>query len=438
MIILFILPAVGRKPGQPYIRSWQMEPVAIAQLASLTPARHTRLFMDDRMEELDYDTAADLVAINIETYTAKRAYAIAAQFRRRGIPVVMGGFHATLVPDEVSQHADAVVIGEAEGVWAQLLEDAEHGALKPRYQSPERPQLTGLRPDRTIYADKHYLPLGLVETARGCPHTCEFCSISSFFAKSYAARPVADVITEIRLLHRRNLFFMDDNLCAIPARARELFVALRPLNIRWMGQVTLAIAKDPELLQLMRDSGCVGVLIGFESLNQRNLEAMGKTMNVGGADYDACVGELRKFGICVYGTFVFGYDADDENTFSETYAFALRNKLFFAAFNHLVPFPGTPLYQRLAVEKRLLYDAWWLADDYRFGDIAFTPKRLSPQRLAELCLEQRKRFYAYRSILTRGLDWRANCRGPFRAGLFFSQNIQHRREMTVRQGLPLG
>lgn len=438
MQVTFIMPCVGRKPESAYPRSWMMEPLAIAQLSTLTPPEWHRRFYDDRMDPIPYDEPTDVVALNVETYTAKRAYQIARRYRDRGVPVVMGGFHPTLVPDEAAQHADAVVVGEAEGVWPAVVADLAAGKLKPRYASG-RPPLSGRWPDRSIYAGKPYLELSLVETGRGCLFGCDFCSIAGFFRSSYSARPVEDVVNEVASLRYKTVFFVDDNLCVDRERTRRLLEALVPLRIRWMGQVSIGAARDENLLALMRKSGCAGVLIGFESLDPASLAAMHKTMNP--TSEDECGRAVRRFvahGIAIYATFVFGYDTDTQLSFKRTLDFAIGQKFFFAAFNHLVPFPGTPLFVRLKAEKRLIDDPWWLSDKHRFGDVVFEPKQMSSGELTRLCFEYRRRFYRYRSILQRATAFGSNLRSPFMAFLYLSQNVAARRDVVGRQGLPLG
>ncbi|MBN2684997.1 MAG: B12-binding domain-containing radical SAM protein [Pontiellaceae bacterium] len=437
--ILFIMPSVGRKKDQPYVRSWKMEPLPIAALSALTPKeRFDRVFADDRIEPIPYNLEVDAVAITTETYTARRAYQIASRFRARGIPVILGGFHATLMPDEAAAHADTVLVGEAENIWHELLEDLESNTLKPRYHNSKPTELGGVFPDRSIYAGKKYIDLAMLETSRGCRYSCEFCSISAFFQRQWNRRPIEDVISEIKHAGKRNWFFVDDNIGADLERLEKLLRALVPLKIRWVGQMSIESTNHPELLKLMRRSGCAGVLIGFESINEANLEQMGKGINRTVTDYETAIARLRRNGLSVYGTFVFGYDEDVRATFEETFTFARRNRLFFAAFNHLVPFPGTPLYQRLEAEGRLLYDRWWLSPDYRFGDIAFRPKKLSPEELSALCMEYRTKFYSPSSILYRGMDLRANCRNLFMTTLFYAQNIGSLRDIHLRQQLPLG
>lgn len=438
MQVTFILPAVGRKKGVPYVRSWQMEPLAIAMLSALTPPGIEKRFFDDRMESIDFDAPTDLVALSVETYTARRAYQIAARYREKGTPVVMGGFHPTLAPDDALEHADAIVIGEAEELWPQLLSDFEAGKMKPRYQQTSRPSLSGRFPDRSIYSDKAYQPIGLVETARGCRFQCEFCSITQFYGRSHQQRPVDDVVKEISALEQRYLFFTDDNIGVNRERFKELLTAIVPLKVFWAAQVSIDIANDDELLCLMRRSGCICVLIGFETLNPDVLAQMGKAVNAKTEIYEAAGAAFRKHGIGIYGTFVFGYDNDGPESFQKTFEFANRHGFFFTAFNHLVPFPGTPLYARLKSEGRLLHDKWWLSKDYRFGDVAFRVKGMSEEQLAEKCYRFRQLFYGSRSILKRMMNWRTNCRSFRRFFLFVSLNLLSRHDVTGRQQLPLG
>ncbi len=411
----------------------------MAVLSALTPSTFRRVLYDDRLEDIPYDAPVDLAAISVETYTARRAYQIAAEFRRRRVPVVMGGFHPTLAPGDAAPHADAIVVGEAESVWPRVLEDVRRGCLQPRYQAEQRPDLGGMLPDRTIFSGKRYMNLALVETGRGCRFACDFCSISAFFRRSYSARPVTDVVREIRAIGRQNVFFVDDNLAVDRDRTLALLLALEPLGIRWAGQVSAHVAGDDELLTAMRRSGCLGVLIGFESLQPESQAVIGKGIR-GNPEtvYDAAMARLARHGIAVYGTFVFGYDGDTPASIRRATDFALRHRLFFAAFNHLVPFPGTPLYRRLRDEKRLVRDDWWLSPDYRFGNLAFRPSQMAASDLEDACLRARRAFYAWPQIMNRALNTRSNCRGLFMAATFLASNVQSRGEIDQRQGLPLG
>jgi radical SAM superfamily enzyme YgiQ (UPF0313 family) len=438
MRVTLIYPAVGRKENTPYVRAWQMQPLSMAVLASLMPPDVEVHFQDDRMDAISFDEPADLVAISVETFTALRAYKIARQFRARGVPVVLGGYHATLLPDEARQEADAIVIGDAEMVWRQVLDDARHQRLQPVYHGLGRRELSGLRPRREIFAGKRYQNITLVEFARGCNFKCDFCSITAFHGASQNHRPAREVVAEMEATGSRRFFIVDDNLVSQPARARELCREMIPLRINWVGQASIHIAHDTELLRLMARSGCRGVLIGMESLDPANLRDMGKEWNLAGGGYTESLRRFRDQGLAVYGTFVFGYDHDDRSVIRRSVEFAREQKLFLAAFNHLVPFPGTPLYRRLQQEGRLLKPKWWLDPDTRVGDVVFRPKLLEPGELEASCLEARRSFYSFGSIFERLWDAKANLRTPLMLAVYLGLNLGHHFDIDRRQGLRLG
>jgi radical SAM superfamily enzyme YgiQ (UPF0313 family) len=438
MKVTLIHPCVGRRAGRPYLRGWQMAPLAPAVLASLTPPDVKVAFYDDSLEPIPFDDPTDLIGINVEAYTARRAYQIASEYRRRGVPVVMGGVHATLCPDEVSRYAESVVVGEAEQLWPRILADAERHALQPLYRSPSRPPLIQVRPNRSIYGKRNYLPLGMVETGRGCRHQCEFCSVQSAYGHTRVRRPVEDVLADVEQLRDRPLiFFVDDNITADLVEAKELFRALIPLGVKWVSQASINTAYDEECLQLMTASGCMGVLMGFESLDPATLKEMNKGFNMARGGFEQALANLRRHRLSIYATFVFGYDHDTTASFEQTLAFALEQKFYMAAFNHLVPFPGTPLYHRLEAESRLIYDAWWLDSSYRFNMAPFRPLHMTPEEVERNCYEARRRFYALRSIWQRGLD--PVTRSNFRLWLgFYAINALSRREVGQRHHFPLG
>lgn len=440
MRLTIIHPCIGRHAGnRNYIRTWQMEPLPAATLAGLTPRDVAIRFYDDRMEEIPFEEPADLVAISVETYTAKRAYQIASEYRKRGVPVVMGGFHAALCPDEVARHAEAVVVGEAEVTWPQVVDDARCGRLQKFYRSPGRPSLSGLRPDRSIFRGKRYLPIGLVEAGRGCHFKCEFCAVQTVFESTQTRRPVDDILAELRQLkdEKKLFFFVDDNITSNLAGAKEFFRALIPLGIRWVSQSSINAAHDDEFLSLLSRSGCQGVLIGFESLNPANLKSMNKGFNTMRGGFERALANLRRHGIRVYGTFIFGYDGDTPASFGPTVDFAQEHALYIAAFNHLTPFPGTPLYARLVRENRMLYEAWWLDDRYSYNRIPFQPRGMEPEELRRGCLAARRRFYSWPSILRRSVA-PVNRSNGFMWRNFYLINALHRNDVSLRDHYPLG
>jgi radical SAM superfamily enzyme YgiQ (UPF0313 family) len=437
--LTLVHPAIGRRQGQNYIRSWQMESLPIAALAGLTPAGVDIAFYDDRLEAIDFDRPADLVAIPVETYTARRAYQIASEFRRRKVPVVMGGFHATLAPEEVSRFAEAVVTGEAETVWPQVIDDARAGRLQRRYQGGTQSQLSGIRYDRRLFAGKRYLPIRLVETGRGCRFPCEFCAIQSFFDRTSRRRPIGALVDELRVLKdgTKMFFFVDDNFAAEIGSTGEFADAIAPLEIRWITQISINAAHDEALLARLARAGCAGVLIGFESLDEAVLRQMRKNFNRMKGGYRDALANLRRANIRVYGTFVFGYGETPPEGYVEAAEFAIEHGFYIAAFNHLTPFPGTPLYRRLQQEGRLIYEAWWLDPRYRYNDLPFRPEHGSPASVREGCLTARRQFYGIKSILRRFAD-PLNRGESVLARNFLPINWLHRSELSLRDGFPLG
>jgi len=416
-----------------------MEPLPAATIAGLTPKDVEIRFYDDRMERIPFDEPTDLVAISVETYTAKRAYQIATEYRKRRVPVVMGGFHATLCPDEVARHAEAVVCGEAELLWPRVIDDFRHGRLEKVYRQEGRPALNGFTPDRSIFRGKRYLPIGLVEAGRGCHFKCDFCAVQTVFGATQTRRPIDRIIAEIESMKRdrKLFFFVDDNITSNMAEAKEFLRALIPLGIRWVSQSSINAAHDEEFLELLERSGCQGVLIGFESLNPANLKDMNKSFNTMRGGFEKALENLRRHRIRVYGTFVFGYDADTEESFPATVRFAIEQGLYIAAFNHLTPFPGTPLYARLQREGRLLYDAWWLDERYSYNRIPFRPRGMPPEALQRNCLAARRTFYSWSSIGRRSLD-PVNRSNWFMWRNFFLINALHRTDVSLRDHYPLG
>jgi radical SAM superfamily enzyme YgiQ (UPF0313 family) len=441
MKLTLIKPNIGRRAHSLYVDEARMEPLQLGVLAGMTPPDVEVVLYDDRMEAIPYDEPTDLVAITVETFTARRAYEISAEFRRRGVPVVMGGMHATLLPDEVACHADAVFLGDAETLWQQVLADAQAGQLQPRYRALSGIPQPGILTRRDLFQGKGYLPLTLLQFSRGCCFACDFCAVSVFFDRTQYRRRIAEVVQEIEAQDRRVLFFVDDNLLANHAAAKELFRALIPLRVRWVSQGSIDMTRDPELMDLMMRSGCLGYVIGFESVDGRSLRAMKKSANLAGGfhDYAPQLRILREYGVQVWGSFTLGHDFDTPESIERTMEFALENKFAFAAFNILMPYPNTPLYRRLHAEGRLLYDGvWWRHPTYRFNATPFVPRLMSADELTAAGWRARQQFNSPGSIVRRAFDFKTNMRTPYRLGLYLAYNPLFRKEVHKKHGMHFG
>jgi len=411
-----------------------LPPLLFAILAPLTPSDIDLEFLDENIAAVG-EVDCQAAAISIDTFTARRGYALADGFRARGVVVIIGGMHATFCPDEAAPHADAVVIGEAEDTWPTIVADLLAGTLRARYVSANAADLGAIAYDYTVYAGMRYPRVGIVQFSRGCKFDCEFCSISAFYGRTLRTRPVAEVEKSIRQLPHRVIFFADDNLFAAPARLDELLMALRRQRRRWVCQISIDVAKDRALLTRMRESGCMMVIVGFESLAPGNLRQMHKAVNLA-ADYDDAIANIRRAGLMLYGTFVIGYDDDTPGTAGALAAWARKRGMAIANFNPLIPTPGTALYTRLQADDRLLYERWWDDPSYRYGDTAFRPAAMSPQQLAGSCRDARYEFYSLRGILARLRG--ANAKGLVNVVVFLVMNLISRRSIHQKQGGRLG
>ena len=403
--------------------------LAVATLAALTPDDVDLVLRDDTVKRLDInrdiDGTADLAAITVSTKTALRAYELAAAYRQRGVKVVMGGIHPTAVPQEALERSDAVVIGEAEGLWEKVIADTRQGRLQPIYRHEKLPDFrTPPWPRRSIFPSRGYVPIEAIQGSRGCPFTCEFCSVAPFFGRKARLRDPQDVAGEIASLGgHRWILFADDNIIGHGEHSRALFRALTPLKRIWFGQASLQGMQNPETVRLMAASGCRAVFVGFESVNRASLVACGKRQNRP-QEYLDTVRRLHDHGIGVWGAFIFGFDEDTEEVFETTAEFATKAKVVIASFSVMTPYPGTPLYARLQQEGRLLDERWWLRET-RDGFPVFRPKHMSPERLFEGLQSAWKYFYSGSSIMRRAT------RAPLASWIlllaYFPLNIYQRR-----------
>ncbi len=439
--ITLIKPTIGTKEHSLYIDEGRMEPLMLGVLAGLTPDEHEVVLHDDRMETIPYDDPTDLVAITVETYTARRAYEIAEEYRRRGVPVIMGGMHVMLVPDETAQHADSILIGDAETVWCQVLDDITHNKLQKVYRAPAGiAQGGGVRPRREIYRGKDYLPVTLMQFSRGCRFDCHFCAVSRYFDKKHYIRRIDEVLEEIESQERKFIFFVDDNIASHRQAFKELCRELAPMKINWVSQASLDVTHDLEAMELMAKSGCIGNVMGFESISPESLRDAKKVSNLASfSDYSYEIGVLRDHAMQTWAAFTLGYDHDTYDSIMATMEFARKNRFTFAAFNILTPYPNTPFYESLAEQQRLLYEGrWWLHPEYRFNHTAFVPRNMTPDELTTVCHEARTQFNSIPSLLYRFSDLKTNLRSVWRAKAYLRYALLFRKEVHKKHSMRFG
>lgn len=417
-----------------YESSDAMKPLLFGIIKSLTPSRFEIDFIDERAEKLPEKINSEIIAFSVETFTAKRAYILARKYKTDNNIIVMGGFHASVMPDEMLEYANSVIIGDAEGAWAEFLADCESGSPKRKYFSGESCPIAPLQTDKSVYKHRYY-GIGVYQISRGCKFNCDFCSIKTMY-KNVRSKPPEVAAEELSRMREKIIFFADDNIFADKTAALALFKAIAPLKKRWACQISMDAARDDEILRAMKKSGCFLVLMGFESLNADSLREMHKSANAA-ADYSDVISRVYKHGLLIYGTFVLGCDGDYPDVFQKTYEFAVRNKLSITNFNPLIPMPGTGVYARLESEGRLRYRKWWLSDKYRYGETAFIPKNMTPEELQNGCLKIRTDFYSIRCILKRLFSNRANFI-PINFLVFILANFISRREIQRKQGRILG
>jgi radical SAM superfamily enzyme YgiQ (UPF0313 family) len=381
--------------------------LGLLRVAALTPPDWEVKIVDEKIEPLDLNQPADLVGITTMTTTVKRGYEIADHFGWRGIKVVMGGMHVSCLPQEALQHCDAVVAGEAEGLWPALLNDLAQNTLKTLYRHGEIwPPLVGLPPNNwELFRPKKYLPVHFMETTRGCPIDCEFCAVTSAFGGRFRNRPQDEVLAELKtlrhftgLLTLKNLvFFVDDNIVSNRAYAREFFTRIADMNLNWFGQASVNIAKDSEILKLCEKSGCTGLFMGFETLSTETIKSIGKGVNKPG-EYLDVARKIHDHGIGIDGSFVFGFDTDDAGVFDRTVEFVIKARLEVVYFSILTPYPGTRLHKRLTAEGRMLTEDW---DLYDANHVVYQPKTFTPDELLEGYYGALKEVYTIPSICKR-------------------------------------
>ncbi len=447
MRITLIEPARLGPDGRPVrTRKTLFPTMTLPYVAALTPRGHEVRIVQDAQEEIDFEDRPDLVGLTSITLHVRRAYDIAAEFRRRGVYVAMGGVHATLAPDEARRHADTVIAGEAEETWPRFLRDFEAGAPGPFYAAGRPPALEGLPVPRwdllprwdtgqflglfkalawlTAPRRLRFRPAVTVQTSRGCAVNCDYCTVTKFFGARTRYRPVGEIVDEVRALGSRLIFFTDDNLFADPDRAMELFAALEPLRVRWLGFAPVGVGARPDLLEAARASGCVAAMLGIESLCADSLGSVGKVINRP-ETYAENLRALRRAGIAAVALFMLGFDHEPPDAADRTRRFVLENRIPFGFFSTVTPYPGTRLHDRLAREGRLREEAWWMRRDRPVNRMDFIRPGAGPDEFFGDFYRSYRGVFSLRSSFLRAFRPPARHAVPiFFLNLFFGRNVR--------------
>lgn len=407
MKIVLISPKgpLYRHRGGIFRKNLRYAPLTLTTLAAYVPPElHADLqIIDEGIEEIDPNLAADLIGMTVITGSSRRAYELADRFRSRGIPVVLGGPHITLIPEDAAPHADSVVVGYAEDTWPQLLRDFAAGNMKPRYdQAPNLSLANRPFPRRELMKKQHYLTTHVFEATRACVHSCDFCVVPAAWGIKPYLKPVGDVIADIQGHWAKKIIFIDLNLISDRDHAARLFEALIPLKVNWFGLSTTLLARDIPLLELAARSGCTGLLMGFESITPENLKLSLKGFN-SPAGYKDLTSLLHKCGITLMACFTFGLDGDTPDIFMQTARFAIDAGIDLPRFAIVTPFPNTGLYKRLESEGRILTRNWELYDAQH---VVFQPGQMTPQELYNGHEKAWKYTYSYSAMATRYLKSR--------------------------------
>ena len=399
--------------------SMDIPQLTLSLIAALTPPEHEIEIVEEVYGEIvNFDGDYDVIGISIMTQTAIRGYQIANEFMKRGKTVVFGGIHATSMPQEAIRFGSAVVIGEAEGLWDVVLEDIKHNRLRPYYKLDKLPDLQNhIRPRRDlIKCSSGKFAIAPIETTRGCPYNCDFCSVSRFFGTRQRHKAIPDILADIESCNEKNLFFLDDNITGNKRFAKELFREMIPLNKIWVGQASIQVANDPELLSLAYKSGCRALLIGFESMSDSGLQQYHKTLKTVDENIRA-VKKLQDAGIMTMASLIFGLDSDTHEVFDVAHDFLTRSKAAFFQACVMTPYPGTPVFNKLRSEGRILTDDWTRFDASK---VIIKPEKITPDELLEAYNKIKWHFYSNKSILKRAYP---NIKiGFYEAVLYFSLN----------------
>ncbi len=395
MKLLLVSPSRGFAKLIKVPKALKIPQLGLHILASLTPKDVDITVVDEEIREIDFSLDFDLVGISCMTATANRSYQLSDMYRQRGSKVVLGGIHPTILPQEAIQHADAVVIGEAEGCWLDVINDFRKGRLQKFYHVPV-PDLSKVPfPRRDFHIDKAVFNcIGLL-TTRGCPYACEFCSVTDFYGREIRHRPVSTVVEDIKKSGSKTFLILDDNVTGHPEYSKKLFEALIPLGIAWIGQSSISLAKDKGMLKLCRLSGCAALFFGLESVSPSSLTGMKKALK-SIEETEEAIKIIQDNGIAFHPSIILGFDTDTKAIFDDTLEFLARTKLPTMSLHVLTPYPGTRIYQRFKDQGRIISYDW---SHYDHHTVVFQPKNMTPQELAEGYHYVQSEFYSFSSIL---------------------------------------
>jgi radical SAM superfamily enzyme YgiQ (UPF0313 family) len=383
--------------------SWRLllgPQLAFQMLAAVTPREHSIHLVDERSQKIDFHDEYDLVGVSSITPSATRSYEIADTFRSLHVPVILGGWHPSALPEEAKQHADAVVIGEAEECWPSLLKDVERKKIKPFYEAPV--DLANIPPAerKKIQPNRRYF-IEQIQATRGCTMRCRFCSISnSKYECTYRLRPINHVIEELKSIPQKIIYFSDPSMTINPEYTKQLFRAMKQLNKKFSCNGSIGVlSHDDELITLASEAGCREWDIGFESVSQESLNLVGKTSNKV-EEFASTIEKIHDSGTCVKANFMFGFDADKPDIFDKTIDAIYEWDIDLVDINILTPFPGTPLYEDLEREKRILTKDW---SQYDLKHVVFQPKNMSAQDLFAETMRVHRTVYSTSNIFKRAI-----------------------------------
>lgn len=400
MIIKLIQPKMRKRPMDTNLKTQMSPSLGLLTIANMLQDKHTIIYENENAAPINYDEKVDIVGISITVDIFPRAVEIAKKFQSKNIPVVAGGIHITANPEETAEYFDAISIGIAETTWYDIIDDLEKGCLKKIYKhNTEKITPSQIKsPAYNLIKEKNYLYSNIISTSRGCPFKCDFCYNSCDAYKNlYVNRDINDVINDIKVVNKKHIMFIDDNLIGNPKWTMEFVKALKPLNIKWNAAVSLNIADMPELLDEMKASGCQSLFIGFESINKGSISNVNKIQNHL-EKYNFAVNEIHKRGIMINASFVFGLDGDDKNVFETTLKWIVDNKIETVTSHILTPYPGTHLYKEFLETGRIIDFDY---SKYNTANVVFKPKNMTAEELQQGYLKIYKDIYSLKNIIKR-------------------------------------